>query len=123
MCHILVFSLRRLVTLQSDSKKYGDRKPAENHTRAITIQARAAEIKGGKRSARDVLLIKKLICKIISEKKQTSIQRGMFHNDNRFNSLSRDAFPKCVCQSCGCNSSSFFTSRDSMLFYECITVC
>ena len=68
------------MTLQSDSKKYGDRKPAENHTRAITIKARAAEIKGGKRSARDVLLIKKLICKIISEKKQTSIQRGMFHN-------------------------------------------
>ena len=76
-----------------------------------------------KRSARDVLLIKKLICEIISEKKQTSIQRGMFHSDNRFNSLSGDVFPKCVCQSHGCNSNSFFTSRDSVLFYEYITVC
>ena len=66
------------MTLQSDSKKYGDRKPAENHTRAITIKARAAEIKGGKRSARDVLLIKKLICKIISEKNKHQYKEGCF---------------------------------------------
>lgn len=78
MRHILVFSLRRLVTLQPDSKKYGDRKPAENHTRAITIKARAAEIKGGKRSARDVLLIEKLICKIISEKSKHQYKEGCF---------------------------------------------
>lgn len=50
----------------------------KSQTQAVTIKTQAAEIKGGKRSARDVLLIKKLICLMISRKNKHQYKEGCF---------------------------------------------
>ena len=49
----------------------------KNQTQADNVKTQAAEIKGGKRSSRDVLL-KSLICLIISGKNKHQYKEGCF---------------------------------------------